>query len=194
MIELHITDISKVVQQVLAPAFLLAGIGTFLTTMTQRLARIIDRAREVSFETDSPAETPDLAALRGMVTQRLARVLSGPQEESAGTESVGGTGGAGESADLAALRDMLAIRAKLIQRAILCCTAAAIIICGLIGVMFVDALLDYSLARLIAVVFAIAMGTMMAGLIYFLREVFIATASLRSRHIRTGDPKVRNAV
>lgn len=160
MIELHITDISRVVQQVLAPAFLLAGIGTFLTMMTQRLARIIDRAREASFETDG----------------------------------VGGTDGAGESADLAALRDMLAIRAKLIQRAILCCTAAAIIICGLIGVMFIDALLDYSLARLIAIVFAIAMGTVMAGLIHFLREVFIATASLRSRHIRTGDPKVRNAV
>lgn len=160
MIELHITDISRVVQQVLAPAFLLAGIGTFLTMMTQRLARIIDRAREASLETDS----------------------------------VGGTDGTGESADLAALRDMLAIRAKLIQRAILCCTAAAIIICGLIGVMFIDALLDYSLERLIAIVFAIAMSTVMAGLIYFLREVFIATASLRSRHIRTGDPKVRNAV
>ena len=154
MIELHITDISKVVQQVLAPAFLLAGIGTFLTTMTQRLARIIDRAREVSFVT----ETSD------------------------------------ESEDLAALRDMLAIRAKLIQRAILCCTSAAIIICGLIGVMFIDALLEYSLARIIALVFAVAMATVMAGLIFFLREVFIATASLRSRHIRTGDPKIRNAV
>ena len=118
MIELHITDISKVVQQVLAPAFLLAGIGTFLTMMTQRLARIIDRAREVSFETDS----------------------------------------ADESSDLAALRDLLAIRAKLIQRAILCCTTAAIIICGLIGVMFIDALVDHPLERIIAVVFASAAG------------------------------------
>ena len=99
-----------------------------------------------------------------------------------------------ESEDLAALRDMLAIRAKLIQRAILCCTSAAIIICGLIGVMFIDALLEYSLARIIALVFAVAMATVMAGLIFFLREVFIATASLRSRHIRTGDPKIRNAV
>ena len=44
MIDIHVTDIARVVQQVLAPAFLLAGIGTFLTMMTQRLARIIDRA------------------------------------------------------------------------------------------------------------------------------------------------------
>ena len=188
MIELHITDISKVVQQVLAPAFLLAGIGTFLTVMTQRLARIIDRAREVSFETDRADGTNDLAALREMMTRRLARVIDRTKEGASATDS------SVESAELAALRDMLAIRAKLIQRAILCCTTAAIIICGLIGVMFIDALLDYSLARVIAVVFAIAMATVMAGLIYFLREVFIATASLRSRHIRTGDPKVRRAV
>ncbi len=49
-------------------------------------------------------------------------------------------------------------------------------------------------ARAIAMVFVAAMVTIMTGLIYFLREVFIATASLRSRHIRSGDPKVRNAV
>ena len=154
MMELQFTDISRVIQQVLAPAFLLTGIGTFLSMLTQRLARVIDRAREVSFETETPNET----------------------------------------ADLAALRDTLAIRTKLIQRGIMLCTLAAIMICGLISVMFIDALLDRSLARVIAMVFVAAMVTVMAGLIYFLREVLIATASLRSRHIRSGDPKVRNAV
>jgi hypothetical protein len=29
MFELHITDVSRVVQQVIAPAFVLAGIGSF---------------------------------------------------------------------------------------------------------------------------------------------------------------------
>lgn len=154
MVELHLTDISRVVQLVIAPAFLLTGIGTFLTIMTQRLARVIDRAREVSFETESPDE----------------------------------------SSDLAALRDILAIRAKLIQRGIVFCTMAAIVICGLIGLMFLDALVDQSLAQVIAVVFVATMIIVATGLTFFLREVFIATASLRSRHIRSGDPKVRNAV
>jgi hypothetical protein len=154
MTEFHFTDISRVIQLVLAPAFLLTSIGTFLSMLTQRLARVIDRAREVSFKTDEPDET----------------------------------------AELTALRDMLAIRAKLIQRGIVLCTIAAIMICGLIGMMFIDALLERSLARAIAMVFVAAMVTIMTGLIYFLREVFIATASLRSRHIRSGDPKVRNAV
>ena len=106
MMELQFTDISRVIQQVLAPAFLLTGIGTFLSMLTQRLARVIDRAREVSFETETPDET----------------------------------------ADLAALRDTLAIRTKLIQRGIMLCTLAAIMICGLISVMFIDTLLDRSLA------------------------------------------------
>jgi hypothetical protein len=146
MFELHHTEISRVVQQVLAPAFLLAGIGTFLMMMTQRLARIIDRAREVAFETESPDESDELAALR----------------------------------------DQLAIRARLIQR--------AIVICALIAVMFIDALLTHSLTRVIAVTFTVAMVTLMSGLIFFVREVFVATASLRSRHIRRGGIKVRNAV
>ena len=154
MDELHVTDIARVVQQVIAPAFMLAGIGTFLSVMAQRLARIIDRAREVSYDSDDPEET----------------------------------------ADLAALRDQLAIRAKLIQRGIVMCTLAAIVICGLIALMFLDALVQPSLARLIGFVFIGVMGTVMVGLTYFLREVFVATASLRARHIRSGDPKVRNAV
>ena len=154
MFDLHHTEISRVVQQVLAPAFLLAGIGTFLMMMTQRLARIIDRAREVAFETESPDESDELAALR----------------------------------------DQLAIRARLIQRAIVFCALTAIIICALIAVMFIDTLLTHSLTRLIAITFAVAMVTLMSGLIFFVREVFVATASLRSRHIRRGGIKVRNAV
>jgi hypothetical protein len=133
---------------------MLAGIGTFLSVMAQRLARIIDRAREVSYDSDDPEET----------------------------------------ADLAALRDQLAIRAKLIQRGIVMCTLAAIVICSLIALMFVDALVERSLARPIVLVFIGVMGTVIVGLTYFLREVFVATASLRARHIRSGDPKVRNAV
>jgi len=43
MVDFHLTDISKVVQLVLAPAFVVAGIGTFVTILTQRLARVVDQ-------------------------------------------------------------------------------------------------------------------------------------------------------
>ena len=146
--------ISHGIQLAGAPVFLLTAVAGMIGVVANRLARIIDRAREVAFETESPDESDELAALR----------------------------------------DQLAIRARLIQRAIVLCALTAIIICALIAVMFIDALLTHSLTRLIAVTFTVAMVTLMSGLIFFVREVFVATASLRSRHIRRGGIKVRNAV
>src|SRR5260370_18301410 len=40
-----IPDIAHVVQTAVAPVFLLSGVGVTLTVLTNRLARIIDRAR-----------------------------------------------------------------------------------------------------------------------------------------------------
>lgn len=40
-------DIAAVVQAAIAPIFLLVAIGSFLTVMTQRLGRVVDRARDL---------------------------------------------------------------------------------------------------------------------------------------------------
>lgn len=45
--ETRVTEIADIIQSVLAPVFLLAGIGAFLNVLTMRLSRIVDRAREV---------------------------------------------------------------------------------------------------------------------------------------------------
>ncbi len=124
MVDFHLTDISKVVQLVLAPAFVVAGIGTFVTILTQR---------EV------------------------------------------------ESAELGLSRDVLSRRAQMIRRAILLCTFAAIIICSLIGLLFLDAMTSTDLSMLIALVFVLAMTALIFGLTYFLREIHLATAPLRDR-------------
>ncbi|WP_051109992.1 DUF2721 domain-containing protein [Massilia niastensis] len=42
---IHISDIGQVIQLAIAPVFLLAGVGTILVVLTNRLARIIDRTR-----------------------------------------------------------------------------------------------------------------------------------------------------
>jgi hypothetical protein len=42
---IQIADIGHVIQLAIAPVFLLAGVGTKLTVLTNRLARIIDRTR-----------------------------------------------------------------------------------------------------------------------------------------------------
>jgi len=43
--ELQLGDISHTIQLAIAPVFLLTGVGTNLAVLTNRLARIIDRAR-----------------------------------------------------------------------------------------------------------------------------------------------------
>lgn len=45
MIDLHLGNIGQIIQLAIAPVFLLTGVGTNLTVLTNRLARIIDRSR-----------------------------------------------------------------------------------------------------------------------------------------------------
>lgn len=60
--ETAVTEVAEIIQSVLAPVFLLAGIGAFLNACTGRLARIVDRTRQVE---------PDLLKSRGDDHERL---------------------------------------------------------------------------------------------------------------------------
>ena len=51
-----ITDISHVIQLSVAPVFLLTSIGTILGVMSNRLARIVDRARALHDRLETAAE------------------------------------------------------------------------------------------------------------------------------------------
>ena len=45
--ETAVAEVAEIIQTVLAPVFLLAGIGAFLNACTGRLSRIVDRARTI---------------------------------------------------------------------------------------------------------------------------------------------------
>lgn len=60
------SEVAQIIQLAVAPVFLLAGIGAFLNVCASRLARIVDRAREV---------TPRLLASRGGEHDQLVRDL-----------------------------------------------------------------------------------------------------------------------
>ena len=64
--ETRVTEVADIIQSVLAPVFLLAGIGAFLNVLTGRLSRIVDRAREIE---------PDLLKSRGAEHDRLLSEL-----------------------------------------------------------------------------------------------------------------------
>jgi hypothetical protein len=70
-------------------------------------------------------------------------------------------------------------RARLINRAITLCVLSALMICAVIVGLFVSAYLAPDLTWAIAALFAAAMISLIAGLLAFLREVYIATAMLR---------------
>jgi len=135
-------DIAHVIQQAVAPVFLFSGVAASLRELTNRLSRVIDRARQFEREYhDLPA-----GAERHSMRDRLA---------------------------------VLSQRSRLINLAITLCTLAALLICVVIVTLFLAALLHVSAARWIAGLFILAMLALVGGLITFLREIFVATASVR---------------
>jgi hypothetical protein len=141
MVEFSEVAIVHTIQLAVAPVFLLTGIGAILAVMTNRLGRIIDRARVLEASLDS-------AAPKVVATSR---------------------------ADLA----ILSRRAKLISRAITLCTATALLICMVIAVLFLSAFLSVDATIPVAVLFIAAMASFFLGLLWFLREIYLATVSLR---------------
>lgn len=73
----------------------------------------------------------------------------------------------------------LARRAHLIGRAITLCTVAALIVANVIIALFIGAVTPVPVATAIASLFIAAMLSLIVGLMFFLREVFVATGSLR---------------
>ena len=139
--EMDISPVAHVIQLSVAPVFLLSGIGAILAVMTNRLGRIIDRARALE------------AQLENSLPER-AEMLE---------------------ADL----DTLTHRARLIGPAITLCTATALLVCTVIAVLFLSAFLRFDATVSVALLFVAAMLAFFLGLLWFLREIFVATNSLR---------------
>ena len=139
--EAAIVAVGRAIQLSVAPVFLLSGIGAMLAVMTNRLARVGDRARGVEEQLEGS---------------------TAPDREKA-------------ERDLA----VMSRRAKLINLAITLCTITALFVCAVVATMFLGAFFGFNAAIPVAVLFVGAMATFFVGLLFFLREIFIATASLR---------------
>lgn len=73
--------------------------------------------------------------------------------------------------------ERLARRGQLVYFAIFCAVLSALLVCMVVAGAFLGALLSVDLARTVAVLFIGAMLAMIAGLGFFLREVFLAVRS-----------------
>jgi hypothetical protein len=74
---------------------------------------------------------------------------------------------------------MLSRRAKLIYSAIALCTTTALLVCAVIAFLFVSAFLQFDASVVVALLFIAAMSTFVFGLLWFLREIYVGTISLR---------------
>jgi hypothetical protein len=116
-----------------------------------------------------------VGALLGVLTSRLGRIIDRARvlEErlAKATES--------DQAGIHAELRHLSQRARLINVAISLCTVCALLICAVIVALFVGGFLATDASVVIGVVFTGAMLALFAGLVTFLREIYLATRSLR---------------
>jgi Protein of unknown function (DUF2721) len=136
-----IGDVGHAIQLALAPVFLLTGIAGILNVMAGRLARIIDRGRQLG-ERPIPQQLQGGDALRDEL-QSLER------------------------------------RRKSASHAITACTFAALLVCTVIVVLFVEVLAQARLSWLVGALFTGSTVALVVGLAYFLREVRLATQTIR---------------
>jgi hypothetical protein len=74
---IEVVDIAHAINLAVAPVFLLSGIGVLLGVLTNRLARIVDRARKVEEGLrQSAASSPDDARGQLRVAARRARFIN----------------------------------------------------------------------------------------------------------------------
>ncbi len=137
-----IQGVGEVIRQAVAPVFLLSGVGIMLTLFTNRLARAVDRSREL---------------------ERNVATITEPERVQEVHKSL----------------STLARRGRLLSSAIALATICALLISIAIVVLFLGESFNVRISYVVAALFIAAMLSFIGSILCFLREVFIATTSLR---------------
>jgi hypothetical protein len=72
----------------------------------------------------------------------------------------------------------LSTRARMIHWAIGLCTSCALLVCMVIATLFVGSITGVEMPSVIAILFILAMLALVAGLLFFLREIALAKGSI----------------
>ena len=118
-----------------------------------------------------------IGAILAVMASRLARIIDRARVLETRLEQATPETAVTVREDLVTLRQ----RAKLIGPAITLCTATALLVCTVIAGLFLEVLMGLDLRWMIGVVFTLAMIALIVGLAYFLREVHLATTTIRIR-------------
>jgi hypothetical protein len=88
-------------------------------------------------------------------------------------------GNSPEAADIDTEQRLLARRSRLINRAIALCTSSSLFVCLVIVVLFLDAFFTLRQEKLIAVLFILALLSLISALLLFLREIGLSLRAFR---------------
>lgn len=121
-----------------------------------------------------------IAAILNVLSSRLARIVD--RARVLESQFAGATPHAAEVLRTSLRR--LAKRARLASYGISLCTTSAILISSVVIVLFLGSLFGLSVRTVIAALFIAAMLALTAGLICFLREIYLST-----RYLRIGEPE-----
>jgi hypothetical protein len=111
-----------------------------------------------------------VGAILSVITNRLARIvdrtrmLSNPSDQKHSTREE----------EMA----MLARRSRWVHWAVSLCTMSALLICIVIAALFVGSEIGIDPSRAVSLLFISAMLTLIAGLLCFLREIFLAAETM----------------
>ena len=138
-------------------------------------AHIADAARLIQLAIAPVFLLTGVSALLGVLSSRLGRTIDRARTLEALL-------GAADAERIARMHDELAVlsrRAKFIYRAIALGVITALLICSVIAILFISAFTRFDVSLVVAALFIAAMGALIFALLFFLREVFLATRVLR---------------
>lgn len=121
-----------------------------------------------------------VAALLGVMATRLARIIDRARYFEAAWDGLSDDSRRIASLELASLER----RRVVASWAINFCTTSALLVCGVVTTLFVDAFFSTDLKWLAGALFIASMLSLIVGLSCFLREVTVATRTVRILALR----------
>lgn len=115
-----------------------------------------------------------VAAILGVLINRLGRVVDRFRVLERGLPDIDAQARPGHETEM----EILTRRARLIHWAISLCTVCALLVCVVVGALFVGSVSGADLSGPIALLFIGAMIALVSGLLCFLREITLATGSI----------------
>jgi hypothetical protein len=122
-----------------------------------------------------------IAGILNVMAARLARIIDRGRllTESPPAAALGNVEG------MRAELQSLDLRRQLASAAITACTLSALLVCTVIAALFLEVLLQIDLKWPVGLLFTGSTGALVLGLAYFLREVHLATTTVRITEVAT---------